>query len=587
MDSKTPRIAAALVVLPLMFASTVTAGDTPTVRGFTDLRNIQLGLPIPDQAYCDMPYLVVTKDGNWLCTLTTGPGQEGQTGQHVVSTISTDRGSTWSPLIDIEPSGGPDASWAMPLVTPGGRVYVFYNYNGDRVDHLPDGAKKIRADMLGWFCYRYSDDHGRSWSKDRYRLPMRVTACDRQNNWQGRVQIFWGIDKPKINGSSVLFAFTKLGRYILDDGEGWLYHSDNILTERDVGKVRWELLPDGEDGIRADEFGSVQEEHNHVSLGGDSLYMVYRTTTGYPCHSYSGDRGHTWSKPEHMAYTPGGRRVKNPRACPKLWRCENGKYLFWFHNNSGPSFHGRNPAWVSGGVQKAGKMHWSEPEILLYDDDPGIRMSYPELIEQDGRYWVTETQKTMAHVHEIDKTLLEGLWSQGETKRVTRKGLLIEAMAGETALPSPIDLSKTGGVSLELWLTLDDPTIPQTLVDARDESGKGMALSTTERETIRIDLSDGQADASWDCDPGLLRSGVQHHVMAIVDAGPKIITFVVDGQLCDGGPSRQFGWGRYPKPLGDVSGSGKLRIAPSITKLRLYERYLRTSEAISNFHTGP
>jgi hypothetical protein len=44
----------------------------------------------------------------------------------------------------------------------------------------------------------------------------------------------------------------------------------------------------------------------------------------------------------------------------------------------------------------------------------------------------------------------------------------------------------------------------------------------------------------------------------------------------------------YAEPLGDVSGPGKLRIAPSLKgalkSLRMYGRYLRTSEAIGNYH---
>ena len=131
----------------------------------------------------------------------------------------------------------------------------------------------------------------------------------------------------------------KLRRYLLDGGEGWMFRSDNILTETDPEKIRWSLLPDGEHGIRAAEFGSTQEEHNIVPLGGDNLYCVYRTTTGYPCHSYSHDGGHTWTKPVQMTYLPdGGRRIKTPRTCPKLWRISNGNFLFWFHNHSAGSF---------------------------------------------------------------------------------------------------------------------------------------------------------------------------------------------------------------------------------------------------------
>ena len=342
------------ILSAVMAAVTLIAAVASPAPAADDARNIRTGRTIPDEGYCDQPYIVVTKDGNWLCTLTTGRGQEGQKGQHVVATTSADQGKTWSPLVDIEPADGPEASWVVPLVVPGGRVYAFYDYNGDRVSTMPGSSKPIRADMLGWFVYKYSDDHGRTWSQQRHRLPMRLTACDRANQWQGKVQVFWGIDKPKIAGGNVCFAFTKLGRYMLDDGEGWLYRSDNLLTEPDASKLRWQLLPEGEHGIRAAAFGSVQEEHNLVPLSrsrlpsgtlqvppggrnlppdgtsssqvpsggrnllGDHLYCIYRTTTGYPCHSYSRDGGRTWSVPEHVTYEPGGRKLKNP---PRVRSC--------------------------------------------------------------------------------------------------------------------------------------------------------------------------------------------------------------------------------------------------------------------------
>jgi hypothetical protein len=34
----------------------------------------------------------------------------------------------------------------------------------------------------------------------------------------------------------------------------------------------------------------------------------------------------------------------------------------------------------------AGKrLEWSQPELLLYDDDPYIRMSYPDLVRMPAR----------------------------------------------------------------------------------------------------------------------------------------------------------------------------------------------------------
>ncbi len=73
--------------------------------------------------------------------------------------------------------------------------------------------------------------------------------------------------------------------------------------------------------------------------------------------------------------------------------------------------------------------------------------------------------------------------------------------------------------------------------------------------------------------------------MAIVDAGPRIISFVINGQLCDGGEHRQFGWGRFKAAFRQL-GSGPLRAATAVQRLRVYNRYLRTSEAVANHRAG-
>ena len=69
-----------------------------------DPRNIRNGLVIPDEGYCDQPYVVVLPDGAWLCVMTTGSSHEGQDGQHVVSLRSSDRGRSWSCLLYTSPS---------------------------------------------------------------------------------------------------------------------------------------------------------------------------------------------------------------------------------------------------------------------------------------------------------------------------------------------------------------------------------------------------------------------------------------------------------------------------------------------------
>jgi hypothetical protein len=550
-----------------------------------DPRDIRQGWAIPDENYCDQPYVVVTRDGTWVCLLTTGPGREGAAGEHVVATRSTDQGRTWSPLIDIEPSRDPVSAYVTPFLTPYGRIYAFYDFNGDNFR----SPKNTRVDELGWYVYRYSDDDGRTWSQERYRLPMRLTACDRNNTFKGTVQLFWGVAKPIVHGQAMILPFSKMAQYVQDRNEGWFFRSENILTERDPARIDWALLPEGDHGVRADEFGTVQEEHNVVPLNSGGLFCVYRTTRGYPCQALSRDGGRTWTHAEPMTYSPGGRVIKHPRACPPVWKTSDGRYLFWYHNNGIPRFNNRNPAWVTRGIELGGKIHWSQPEILLYDDDPAIGMSYPGLIEQGGKFWVTETNKSVARVHKIDTALLEGLWSQGRVKEVTRSGLVLALDAtalgaGRATMPRLATRPGGRGFSIDMVLRLDDLSPGRAILDSRDPSGRGIALVTGQGGALRITLGDGATEGAGDSDAGVLSAGKDHHVTVTLDGGPRILMFVVDGVLCDGGSERPQGFTRVDGDLGDVNGDGesRLRVSTALRSLRIYDRPLRTSEAVAN-----
>jgi hypothetical protein len=514
----------------------------------SDGRDVANGLAIPDESYCDQPYVVVRPDGGWVCLLTTSSSHEGAHGQHIVATISRDQGRSWSKLNDIEPANGPEASWVVPLITPGGRIYAIYTYN-------TTGITNRRADTMGTMMFKFSDDGGQTWSRQRYPLPMPVTKADRSNDFAGKIQMFWGIDKPNIVDGSVYFAFTKLGRYMLDFGEGWLYRSDNVLTELNPDKIHWQFLPDGDEGLRAPGLGKIQEEHNLVPLNKDNLYIMYRTETGHPAHTYSRNGGHSWSTPAPAAYTPGGRVFKTPRACPMVWRTENGKYLFWFHNHSAKSFRGRNPVWISGGLEKGGYIYWSQPEILLYCKEDAKGMSYPDLIEQDGKYWFSETQKTVARVHAIDPTLLEGMWRQGERKALTTAGLALSVdpaspAASAARLPQLPDLARGQGISLDFRLQVNRWSPVQVIAEALNPKGDGLRLQTTPRKSVELEFTHAGKTVRWDCDPGAVTPGRPHHLTVIVDGGPCVISWVVDGLLCDGGDARDQGWYRFDSSRG-------------------------------------
>jgi hypothetical protein len=587
-----------------------------------DPRHLSNGWEIPSEGYADQPYVVQTDDGAWLCTMTTGSGEEGATGQHVVSRRSTDCGRSWEPPVALEPSDGPEASYSVLLKTPFGRIYCFYNHNTDNVREVKTetGGTFARVDSLGHYVFKYSDDGGRSWSAERYDVPMREFACDRANVYGGSLRFFWNVGKPVIRGTEAILCMHKVGAMgtgFFAQSEGVFLRSPNLLTESDPTQIVFETLPDGEIGLRTPAGGGrVAEEHSLSVMSDGSLYVVYRTIDGWPAHAYSRDGGHSWTPPAYLTYTPGGRRMKHPRAANFAWRCRNGQWLYWFHNHGGAAafnspgwdpYNDRNPAWVSAGreVQTPDglKLEWSQPEILLYEDDPFIRMSYPDLIETADGTFITETQKAIGRVHQIDATLLDGLFAQWERAAVAQEGLLLEVAgtgaAHTVAFPglpafltrdhhAPNYCSKDlrAGFSLEFWLTLPSLAPGQLILSTQTASGQGLFVGMTPHGTLGLIMSDGRQTSMWDSDPGMLSPGKRHHVVLTVDGGPKIITFTVDGALCDGGDDRQFGWGRFSPTLQSANGSSEALLGESVDTLRVYGRALRTSEAVGNWRAG-
>lgn len=231
------------------FASPVPTAPTP------DPRHLSNGWIIPDEHYADQPYIVKTDDGAWLCAITTGSGNEGAGGQHVVSMRSTDRGRTWEKPVDIEPASGPEASYVVLLKTPYGRVYALYNHNTDRVPEVKreDSGVYKRVDSLGHYVFKYTDNHGQTWSERRYEIPLRAFDCDLQNAYKGELKFFWNVGKPLLLGSDALCVIHKVGAMgagFFAQSEGAFLKSPNILSERDPAKITFETLPEGTVGLR-------------------------------------------------------------------------------------------------------------------------------------------------------------------------------------------------------------------------------------------------------------------------------------------------------------------------------------------------
>ncbi len=569
------------------------------------LENGQLALAA--EGYADQPYFLRADDGSLVMVCTTGSLEEGKIGQHIISLRSEDDGATWREPVCIEPPDGPEASWAVLHKTPSGRLYTFYTYNADNIrkvpgdkDRYPDGWC-TRVDTLGYLTFKFSDDHGRTWSQKRWIVPVRKFKIDRENTSNGKIMYFWNVGKPFGHENKVFIPIIKVGHFgkgMFAESQGAIVCSDNLQTETDPEKLSFETLPDGDIGIRAPKGEEpVSEEHSFAVLSDGTLFCVFRTISGFSACCYSDDGGHTWTKSDYMKY-PDGRRIKNPRAANFIWTLSGHRYLYWFHNNSGHTYHDRNPAWVSAACEvntpNGKRLEFSQPEILLYTHgDINRRMSYPDLLElADGSLLISETEKLFVRLHKIPGDFVEKITKQREipalplpsdilfewenNPRESRKVNLPELpFFFRRWTKDPSDLNH--GITITVWTGKAENGI---LLDNRDESGPGFVLSITEDQQLKIELGDGRVGSFWQSTLKCTAQRDMNTASVILDGKSGVISMVINGLFDDGGLIRDFGWGRLHPMLQHVN-AAKLQISETIQKCRIYNRALLTAEAVA------
>ena len=572
-------------------------------KAFYDVRDVRNGDRIPAENYSDQPFLVKAKDGAWVLVVTTGNGHEGAGGQHIVSVRSTDCGKTWSQPLDVESPEVPESSYAVLYQTAYGRIYCFYNFNADDIrevyaDDPPfPGGKCTRVDTQGHFVFRYSDDCGKSWSQDRYEIPIRRFQVDLDNPYGGKIMYFWNVGKAFSNRGEVFVPLYKVGNF----GEGFMYNSecallmsDNLETERNPDRLHWATLPEGDTGIRVDRtISKVSEEHSFVTLSDGSVFCVFRTTTGFPYCAYSRDNCRTFTRPCVMQYAD-GRPMRHPRAANFIWKCNNGKFLYWYHNHAGTWYDDRNPVFLSAGEEYEAedglRIRFSQPELLLYDEDVLIRMSYPDMIEDGGEYYFTETQKYYARTHKADKKMIERLFTQFDAQRKPLDGISLHHGSAMPHIPPfvvPDDIAFDHhgidtGSSFAVAFTIDiNQSGADVLFSTEDQEGRGICIYWCPYERqVGFQMSDGRRTFHWLTDPGVLDASGKHRVAVTVDGGSRVMMFFVDGILCDGAGQRQFGFGRFDKQLIHANGSNQVQASDRVSDLQYYPQFVSVTEAI-------
>ncbi len=530
-----------------------------------DSRFFHNGILMKDSEYADQPYIIkrVSNSNQWMAVVTYSDTSEAGSDRRLGILSSTNAGATWSQL-GVPETSSRMPSWGTLLQTPSGRVYCFYNLN--------------RMDGLGVeYDYCYTDNWGENWSP-RYTLPVRETWHEETYNQYK----FWGIDPPEVVGDAVYIAFTKKNALSVDmPGEGFVFKSTNILTVANAADIAWEMLPEGDHGIAGSTniFGPVQEEFNIESLGGDDLYCAFRTMVGYIGESYSTNGGTNWSDPNFILDVT-GREIKNPRACSMVWRCENGNYLLWSHNNDGRQVAIRNKdrsvAWLRGGIYENGSIFWSQPEPVLFACAPinYIGMSYPDLTEYNGHYYISATDKEQARLCEISTNLLENLWNQSSLHQIPSEGLIYDSSTANTLAPVTFDVADNGftvtcagNLSDLSWSALD--------------IGNNGAFVSRDPDTgkVSIALKDHHMAEywTWETDDAVATDST---VSFIVDGAANWVYVVVDGELCDGGTNRQYGFGPLPYQMAALTAAPITNFTSEAGRVLVHDRALSVSETI-------
>ena len=132
----------------------------------------------------------------------------------------------------------------------------------------------------------------------------------------------------------------------------------------------------------------------------------------------------------------------------------------------------------------------------------------------------------------------------------------------------------------EVTAALDEEATDETIT-------KGFQVAVAADYVLSMTLTNGfGVSMVWQttlAEPMTLWDGQRHTVSFIADGGPKVMSAVVDGLLCDGGASHPQGWTFIPRELGEIGGASTRldrSFAGTVHGFFRYDRALLTSEVI-------
>lgn len=331
------------------------------------------------------------------------------------------------------------SSWAMPMITESGRLYLFY------IQETPvHDSSRVGSGDLGLI---FSDDGGHTWSAPGI-APLPRSRYDHPDpkipkNW-------WTWQRPirDAKGRFVAGFTTQVSPYHLTEPDVFpststragIIRFDNLDDDPLPCDVKVSLLP--LDGLGLPQRNrpekTVANESATVLLPDGRIFITMRSLTGYACYSVCDPDGKTWQEPRPILQD-NGFPFLHPLGPLPMYRLKDGRYLLFFNNNDGirngenqyikASEFGllRNPYYMSVGVydpyDKYQPVRFGKPVQIIDTEDIAVcprkhtvaASMYADITEWNGKriLWYPD-RKFYILGKEIPDTLIDPITPSGE-----------------------------------------------------------------------------------------------------------------------------------------------------------------------------
>lgn len=331
--------------------------------------------------------MVFQIDSDTFIAIWTQSTYEGFNDQRIVFAKSDNGPYKWSePKVIAEPM----ASWAFPLISKKGRIYVIYS------KHI--GINDIFTHTTGLMACKYTDDEGKTWSKEKI-IKMPRSKWDNPDEKVPPNWIVW--QKPeRLSDGKYFTGFTRwISPYVRKPAPlkiWWAESSviefmefENIDENPEPEKIEISYYAQNDNALKVPLIGypdiPVAQEPSIVKLPNSFLFCVMRTTQGSPYWSISPDKGETWTEPLPLLQFDDGPKLKHPCSPCPIYQINENEYIIFIHNHDGyfekwtpfDTIDHRRPIYICRGkfVKKGKQPIWfSEPKFFMNND--GIRIGY-------------------------------------------------------------------------------------------------------------------------------------------------------------------------------------------------------------------